>query len=132
MNVSCWIYPAVACISLSIGTSQTDPRPTMSAGGHRSAKRWKESPSHRHRVPQTRFGDPAQSSYGIPAAIGKVTLSAWLLELWQLVPHPGLIDDRRFDAGHSGLIGKAVECKVLQMLHITGDDMNYKIPASGN
>jgi len=68
----------------------------------------------------------------LPAAIGKVTLSAWLLELWQLVPHPGLIDDRRLDAGHSGLIGKAVECKVLQMLHITGDDMNYKIPASGN
>src|ERR1700732_4408053 len=68
----------------------------------------------------------------LPAAIGKVTLSAWLLELWQLVPHPGLIDDRRLDAGHSGLIGKAVECKVLQMLHITGHDMNYKIPASGN
>ena len=29
MNVSCWIYPAVVCISPSIGTSQTDPEPTV-------------------------------------------------------------------------------------------------------
>jgi len=28
MNVSCWIYPAVVCISPSIGTSQGDPKPT--------------------------------------------------------------------------------------------------------
>jgi hypothetical protein len=26
MNVSCWIYPAVVCISPSIGTSQADPK----------------------------------------------------------------------------------------------------------
>jgi hypothetical protein len=25
MNVSCWIYPVVVCISPSIGTSQADP-----------------------------------------------------------------------------------------------------------
>jgi hypothetical protein len=29
MNVSYWIYPAVACISLSIGTSQADPKATL-------------------------------------------------------------------------------------------------------
>jgi hypothetical protein len=26
MNVSCWIYPAVASISLSFGASQADPK----------------------------------------------------------------------------------------------------------
>src|ERR1700730_18425464 len=29
MNVSCWIYPAVVCISPSIGTSQADPYVTL-------------------------------------------------------------------------------------------------------
>jgi hypothetical protein len=29
MNVSCWFYPAVASISLSIGASQADPNLTF-------------------------------------------------------------------------------------------------------
>jgi hypothetical protein len=29
MNVSCWIYPAVVCISPSIRTSQADPKETL-------------------------------------------------------------------------------------------------------
>ena len=29
MNVSCWIYPAVAGISLSIGTAQSDPKAVL-------------------------------------------------------------------------------------------------------
>jgi hypothetical protein len=32
MNVSCWIYPAVVCISPSIGTSQADPKLPLQAG----------------------------------------------------------------------------------------------------
>jgi hypothetical protein len=32
MNVSCWIYPAVVCISPSIGTSQADPKLTPTVG----------------------------------------------------------------------------------------------------
>ena len=49
------------------------------------------------------------------------------MQLWQLVSHPGLIDDRGLDAHHSGPIGETVERKVFQVLHITCDDMNYKI-----
>ena len=62
----------------------------------------------------------------------QVMLSRWFLQLWQLVPDPGLVNDRRLDAGHPGPIGEAIECKVLQVLHIAGDDMNYKIPPSGD
>jgi hypothetical protein len=32
MNVSCWIYPAVACISPPIGSSQADPNRTLEPG----------------------------------------------------------------------------------------------------
>jgi hypothetical protein len=32
MNVSLWIYPAVACISPPIGSSQADPKPTLTKG----------------------------------------------------------------------------------------------------
>jgi hypothetical protein len=40
MNVSCWIYPAVACISLSIGTSQADPEETSVSP--RACLSWRE------------------------------------------------------------------------------------------
>jgi hypothetical protein len=42
MNVSCWIYPAVVCISPSIGTSQADPMrklPGALPAAHRLAHR---------------------------------------------------------------------------------------------
>src|SRR5438445_5694645 len=77
----------------SIGTSQADPRPTFSPGDYRSAKRWKASLriGIEYRRPALAI-QLNRAMVQLPAAIGKVTLSPWLLELWQFVPHPGLID----------------------------------------
>ena len=55
-----------------------------------------------------------------------------LLQLGQLVPDPRLVNDRRFDAGHSRPAGKAVERQVFEVLHIARDDMHDEIVASGN
>ncbi len=47
MNVSCWIYPAVVCISPSIGTSQADPKQSFTC---RSASSNLDDPRRSRRV----------------------------------------------------------------------------------
>ena len=42
-----------------------------------------------------------------------------LPQLRQLVPDPGLVDDRGFDAGYRGPVGKIVEHQILQVLSRT-------------